>query len=201
MTRFKTFADGGSLTPVDLNGIRDDAESSFLWRKVQSRTGFLNQFNPEDVGSMAGKLWTFSLITLEATAIGEELGGSYGGLLNGFGRFYLDRAQYQGRLHRARIRAMVATNTIAVTGDVTFNFGLYPVTYLGGADLEVSITAVPMGGSTATVESAASTIANGISGEFPMPVEGSYMFAMTSNGTVPTGHRSIHAVQLEVAPV
>lgn len=194
MARVKTFADGGTLTPADVNLIRSDADASLGWRRLIGRGCAVNFLVGDVTGSMAGKLWEICGDRMRPLTIDAEIKNN--GTADGF---VLNAADYAGQLMRCRLKVALWVNSIPITGDGLY-FALWPVTYIGGSFQQFRVTPQPMGGSTGYLEQTASQLSLAESGEFPMPTEGSYIFGITSNATAPTNHKAFFNVDLEVRP-
>lgn len=100
--------------------------------------------------------------------------------------FYFDDADYAvaGLTTRLRLRFQVACNATALSS-VTLTAGLYPVTVAGGADAIAFTAGTVVTGSTVAVANAtASTISQGNSGDFTVPSDGAYCFAVVQSATL-----------------
>lgn len=102
---------------------------------------------------------------------------------------YIDPADYPnflGLAAKLRIRATVAVNDVAPTGN--FTFGLHPVTRpatSGGAGLAIYTIGAAVAGSTIQIATPAADSLNNIVGaDFALPAAGFYVLGFVSTATV-----------------
>jgi hypothetical protein len=175
MARVKTFVNGGSLLPGDLNAMEDDYEFAF--------------------GGYKGTL-TDASYRLDAVAAGTYIlmgsGGDFGAgiasanALAGNGVQYADPTIFASgtRTTYYNLRCNAVTNATAPA--VNFTVGLYPVTASAGVAATVSVTlgAVVVGSTTAFNAPGASTLGNGSSGDFAAPAAGNFAIAVLVSGAM-----------------
>lgn len=180
MGRIKTFVNGGSLLPGDLNAIQDDYENAFAsWRTIQAESMLAAEDLPANT------------YILPATADGVN----WVQMLSGASEnpaatpppslpplIYLDDADYPAgsRAIKLRVRATVSPN--ATPPGITFTLGLYPVAYAGVADrLAVTLGTVVTGSTAVLASPGASATTKADSSEFTIPADGPYLLgAVTS---------------------
>lgn len=111
------------------------------------------------------------------------------GTLYALNVIYIDSADYPtvaGLAAKLRVRAALAVNDVAPTGNYTF--GLHPVTRpatSGGAGLVIYTIGAAVSGSTVTVTApAADSHTNAASAAFALPANGFYVLGFVSTATV-----------------
>jgi hypothetical protein len=116
---------------------------------------------------------------------------------------YFDDADYtvNGLTQKLRLRAQVCTNATAWSA-VTATFGLYPVTFAGGADVLVATAGTVVSGSTVAIANpAASTVTQGNSGDFTVPSDGQYALGVVISATLTNNAIAALSVQLQTRSV
>lgn len=173
MSRVKTFTNGGSLLPGDLNSIEDDYEFAFsTYRSASPGAWALGLF----VGTAAGTY----IIGPETTPVA---GAGRTDLVN---PQYLDPADYTagGRTTKYRLRAWVQTN--AVAPGCSFTVGLYPVATWGGVSggtpNVATLGAVTAGSTVLFTTPALSSQIVSTSGDFTAPAAGWFVFGVSQTG-------------------
>lgn len=186
MARIKTFANGGSLLPTDLNAIQDDYENAFA--------SYRNLLGP------GGKLDAVAAGTYVATESGLVTAA---GATAGNGIIYLDDADFPAgaRAVKVRVRLVYAVN--ATGPGVTFTAGLYPVTAAAGAAATVSLTlGTVVAGSTAAIASPAAGARNKVdSTVITIPADGVHVLAVVVSGAMAAGSAIALRPQLQLAQV
>lgn len=172
MARVKTFVNGGSLLPGDLNSIEDDYE--FAFSSYHGLVGIAGsaRFDSTSAG-------TFLLLP------GPNLGGvPASGNTAGLCAVYFDPADFTAntRVNKLRIRASALVNNVAPA--VTFTVGLYPITSPAGAAGSLSVTlGGVVAGSTVAFASPAVNSPNQLnSGDFTAPAAGYYALGVVVSG-------------------
>lgn len=171
MGRVKTFTNGGSLLPGDLNSIQDDYELAFSGYKHLATGAGSGNFS----GTAAFLLW-FNGPSLVATAS------------SGAAALYLDPADFAAgsRAVKYRVKATVITNAVAPANTTTV--GLYPVATWGGASGAApfvnTVGAVVAGSTAAVATPALSTRTEADSGDFAAPAAGYYVLGFASSGSL-----------------
>jgi hypothetical protein len=177
VARVKTFTNGGSLLPGDLNSMEDDYEFAFSTYKDLLERGGASAAAPA-----------------AATLVLPDSGGTTLAAvpvnLDDFA-FYFDPADRTAntRVNKLRVRAQVFTNAVAPATNWTV--GLYPIATYGGAS-GAAATAATLGtvvaGSTVAVNAPGATSQNqGNSGDFTSPAAGYYVFAVVNSGAAAAG--------------
>jgi hypothetical protein len=159
MARIKTFVNGGSLLPGDLDLIQDDYEGAYscyrtLW--------FMS-------GGLAGGPGT------NGTYVVNDRGSAIGDTQNAvpYGAIYLDPADLAvpNRSAKLRLRTALFTNATAIATNITP--GLYPIASVAGSS----------GNNTGTL----GTVVTGSAGAtFTTPAASSRLQVVTSDFTPPT---------------
>ena len=142
-----------------------------------------------------------TILNSTGSHIAARVAGTYGlgqgqpaaisgtGTLYALNVIYIDSADYptvDGLTTKLRVRANLAANDVAPTGDYTF--GLHPVTRpgtSGGAGLAIYTIGAAVAGSTAVVSApAADSHTNAVSADFALPANGFYVLGFVSTATV-----------------
>lgn len=194
MARVKTFSNGGTLVPTDLNSIEDDYEYAFsTYKSVPT----LESPQPGAIAASttaATYIWGYQGIYAQGSAASIYLGG-----------FYLDPAEVTAgtRANKLRLRAQCATNSVAPT--VNFTFGLYPISAFGGGSNQVpyinTLGTVVSGSTIAFNTPSASTQTDSNSGDFTWPAAGWYSFGVVVSGTVAANSIPSFLVKLQYRQV
>lgn len=177
MARVKTFVNGGTVLPSDLNAAEDDYEVAF---------GTYKSLREVSIRLDAPTSGTYVFVP-GYTGAGATPASAQGALAV----HWLDPARYWSiattstvnpRTVYYNLGISVVTNNTAV-GTVTFTSGLYAVTGTtgaGAAQAGVTLNASPVTGSTVVVTNpAASSPINGAwSGDFAAPAAGQYAIAV-----------------------
>lgn len=191
MARVKTFTNGGSLLPGDLNAIEDDFEFAFsTYKTITQRGGRI---------ASAAAAGTY-LLRYHGVGANAALGDA--GVVPAADlapMFYLDPADWLAntRVSKLRVRGAVITNAVAPAAN--FTFGLYPVaTWGGGASTYPfinTIGAVVAGSPPAAIAAPALSTQTVVTGaDFTFPGAGWYVLAVvTSAGTAATSVEACYA--------
>lgn len=142
-----------------------------------------------------------TVINSTGSHIAARVAGTYGlgqgnpaaitgtGTLYSLNVIYIDSADFptvDGLTTKLRVRASLAVNDVAPTGDYTF--GLHPVTRpatSGGAGLGIYTIGTAVAGSTVTVSApAADSHNNAVGADFALPANGFYVLGFVSTATV-----------------
>jgi hypothetical protein len=172
MAAIKTFSNGGTLLPGDLNAICTDYEGAYGFKKhLLSATALL-----EAPGAATFLLGAGS-VGVEHTAAGA-----------GLSAFYLNPADYEEssvnkRTVKLTLQATCVTNAVAPA--VTFTVGLYPVSSSAGAEKKVEVgLGTVISGSTAVFASPGKeTQTEAASSSFTCPTAGLYALAVVVSGS------------------
>lgn len=116
---------------------------------------------------------------------------------------YFDDADYTvgSKTTKLRLRAQVSDNATAWSS-VTATFGLYPVTFAGGADaLTVTLGTVVSGSTVAIANPSASTTNQDNSGDFTIPSDGFYCIGVVTSATLTNNATSLLTAQLQTRNV
>lgn len=196
MARVKTFINGGDLFPADLNGIQDAYEAqraqlAGAYRAVQVVTGVYASSQGSPPGGGVG---LFPDKGPGVYIVSHNLGQSVQGtaLLN------IDPAAWAvtGLTPKLRIAARVANN--ATLPGVTFNVGLYPVTYgSGAAFISVIAGTVVAGSQTGPITPVASSSAAATGADFAVPAAGMYTLGVQT-GAYATNSAGVVTARLEL---
>jgi hypothetical protein len=172
VARVKTFTNGGSLLPSDLDSIEDDYELAFrAYREVHAVNGRL------DAATASTRLLGTGVIP--AVAVGNAQ--------DGLAAIYIDPARWDASVPVADPRSVYynlvfSTITNGVAPTVALTAGLYVVTASAGAAANVTLTlnGTPVAGSTAASAAgqALDTQAQVSSGDFAAPAAGYYAIAV-----------------------
>lgn len=194
MARIKTFVNGGSLLPSDLDAIEDDYEVAF---------GTYKHLREADIrlDAPAGGTYVFAP---DATGSGVAASAATGGQAV----WYLDPARYWSIATTSAVNprsvyynlgVSAVTNNTATA--VTFTTGLYSVTGTtgtGAAQAGVVLNASAVTGSTVVLASpAASSLIPVIwSGDFAAPAAGQYALAVVVSGAAAASSSLVLRVSL-----
>lgn len=117
----------------------------------------------------------------------------------GAGVFYLDTATFPSgtRTPKLRLAANWLTNNVAPA--VTYTYGLYQVTAVGGGAgaTTVTLSAVVAGSTVANVSPAATLGGHGESSDIAFPAAGHYILGFTTSGTEVANSYTVHRVALQ----
>jgi hypothetical protein len=180
MARVKTFVNGGSLLPGDLNSIQDDYETAFSTYK----SGTIERFASSAAAPVAG-----TYVLHGGTGAGQLAVVPV--TLANYRPFYIDPADFTAgsRTNKLRLRAQLFTNAVAPATNWTV--GLYPVaTYGGASGAEPTIAtlgAVVAGSTIAFNAPGVTSQSQGNSGDFTAPAAGYYVFAVVNSGAAAAG--------------
>lgn len=188
MARYKTFTNGGSLLPGDLDAMEDDYEVGFATYKVlEARAQLL----------AAGS---------SGTVFFQQYNNS-GGVGNP--GIWLDGNRYWGIASTSTVNPRVVQYNLGVSawtgstavGTVTFTVGLYAVTGSAGGNL--TIGASPVTGSTVAIANPAanSVIACAYSGDFAAPAAGHYVIAVALSAATAAGSQITLIPRLQMRQV
>jgi hypothetical protein len=192
VAKLKTFVNGGSVLPGDLNNMEEDYEGAFAFKKhVVSQSTRLD----------APGAGTF-LLGAGTTGVGVEHGGATAGLA----AFYLTPTDYEEspvnkRTVKLNVQASVITNATAPT--ITFTVGLYPVSAAAGGETAVTLTlgSVVTGSTAVFTSPGKETLTEAASGLFACPSAGFYALGVvTSGGAAAKSSAAIRAL-LQVSQV
>ena len=192
MARVKTFVNGGSLLPGDLNSMEDDYEFAFSTYK-ELRTGS---------GTASAPAAGTYVIPTDASSGGPGIAAvpvvaTYA--------FYFDPADRTAntRTTQYRLRAQVITNAVAPATNWTI--GLYPVATWGGASgsapTVLTLGTVVTGSTVAVNAPAATTASQGNSGDFTAPAAGWYVFGVVNSGAAAAGSSLVVTAALQARQV
>ena len=123
-----------------------------------------------------------------------------GGASNATPTFYFDDADLSisSKTTKLRLRAQVNANATAWSS-VTATFGLYPVTFAGGADsLTVTLGTVVSGSTVALANPSASSTNQGNSGDFTIPADGQYAIGVVTSAQLTNNAHAQLGAQLQV---
>lgn len=173
MARVKTFTNGGSLLPSDLNSIQDDYEFAFSTYKAIIEKG----------SSGPGSTAAGGVYALGGT-------GALVPLANTTPAFYLDPADFLAntRVSKLRMKGTLVTNAVAPT--INYTFGLYPVaTWGGGSNVTpfvATLGAVIAGSSPAAINTPGANSTTIVTGaDFSFPAVGWYVLGLLTSNAQP----------------
>lgn len=174
MARVKTFTNGGSLLPGDLNSIEDDYEYAFsTYKTIAVRGGW--------AASAASGTLVLNQDSSVAAAAAVPVDATKALPI------YIDPADYtaNARTNKFRVRFQIVANAVAPT--VNFTAGLYPVSTWGGASgnqpTVATIGTVVSGSTAAQNTPSASTAYQVNSGDFTAPAAGWHVLAVALSGS------------------
>lgn len=188
MARVKTFVNGGSLLPGDLNSIQDDYEFGFsTYKELPGRSAYVPS------GQVAA---TLILANADGT---QSVAAAAAGSVPAITAFYLDPADLTANTRSNKYRVRAACHVNAVAPAANFTVGLYPVATWGGASgadpIIATLGAVVAGSTIAFNAPAASSAGQGNSGDFTAPAAGWYALAVVVSATTAANSRvSLRAV-------
>lgn len=191
MARFKTFTNGGSFLPGDMNSIEDDYEFAFSTYKNFMHCGA----RVDSTGVTSAATWLVSGAATQGTTGYPVI--SSGGNAH-WAVFYLDPADLLAntRTSKLRLRASMITNANAPA--INYVFGMYQAT-TGGAT--PTLSAVLTGSTVAMNAPAATSLIQGNSGAFNAPSAGFFVLGFTTSAAVPAGSGQAIGITLQVAQV
>lgn len=181
MGRVKTFINGGSLLPTDLNDIQDDYETAFsTWKQLAWFSG-----TPESQGTNSA--WGGPYQTA------ADLWG--GATVRALAGFYLDPAYFAAGARGAKLRLVfTGWQSSATAPALAYTLALAAV---NAADGKVGTTT---GNTAAFTVSATATLYQAVSTEFACPAAGHYCFKLSTTTTTANGvTRLTAALQLRQA--
>lgn len=115
---------------------------------------------------------------------------------------YFDDADYDvaGLTQKLRIFAAVAANATQPT--ITFTFGLYPISFGGGADALTMTLGTVVTGSTAAIASPPASNYTGKAGsDFAVPADGAYALGVVTSGTLTNNSACLLSAHLQTRNV
>lgn len=174
MAKLKTFVNGGSLLPGDLNAMEEDFEGAFAFKKHLLSTS--TRLDAPAAGTF--------LLGAGTSGTGVLAAGATAGLAV----FYLNPVDYTEspvnvRTVKLIVQASVLTNAVAPA--ITFTVGLYPVSAAAGAENVVSVTlgGVIAGSTAAFATPGKETLTEAASTAFVCPTAGFYALAVVTSGS------------------
>lgn len=192
MAKIKTFVNGGSLLPGDLNAISEDYEGGFGFKK------HLQAANSRLDAPTAGTY----LLGAGTSGVGVAAAGATAGLA----AFYLNPADYEEssvnkRTVKLNVQATAITNAVAPA--ITFTVGLYPVSAAAGAEAVVSLTLgiVTSGSTAAFATPAKETLTQAGSGLFTCPSAGFYALCVVVSGSATAKSSTAIRANLQMSQV
>jgi hypothetical protein len=192
MSKLKTFLNGGTLLPGDLNNMEEDYEGAF---------GFKKHLLAASTRLDAPGAGTF-LLGAASTGAGVAATGATAAL----SAFYLNPADYEEssvnkRTVKLNVQATFLTNAVAPA--VSFTVGLYPVTGVAGAENAVSVTlGSVVSGSTAVATTPPKELGQEFSsGLFTCPTAGFYALAVLVSGTAAAKSSTAVRANLQMAQI
>jgi hypothetical protein len=193
MGKVKTFVNGGTLLPGDLNSIEEDYEWAF-----GSKKHLLSASTRLDAPTAATYL-------LGAGTSGAGVIAS--AATAGLSPFYLAPLDYEGsavnkRTVKLDVQATVITN--AVAPGITFTVGLYPVTAAaagGEATVSVTLGSVIAGSTVAFATPAKEVLAEAVSSAFVCPAAGYYALCVVASGSAAAKSSAAIRASLQMAQI
>lgn len=189
MGRVKTFTNGGSLLPGDLNSMEDDYEFAFsTYKTIQTGSGI--------TGTLGAGATVYALAGNGMGPVLLANGGGNGTNTDGSMPFYFDPADHTAntRTTQGRLRATVAADNAP---GMTFTFGLYNAGTMAGGKLTAGTL---VAGTTSTVASPASgamVVASGAA-PFTLPAVGFYLLGFTVSAAMAAGSNCQITMRLQV---
>ncbi len=192
MAKLKTFTNGGSLLPADLNNMEEDYEGAYGYKKH-----LLSQSTRLDAPG-AG---TF-LLGAGTTGVGVASSGATAGLA----AFYLNPADYEeSAVNKRTVKLNMQATAIAnaVAPGITFTVGLYPVSASAGAEAVVSLTlgSVISGSTAAFTTPAKETLSEVASGLFVCPSAGFFAMAVVASGSATAKSSTVIRASLQLSQI
>lgn len=173
MANYKTFANGGDITPNDVDAITSDADSVFNWRPLWKTGTFVFTTAVENIYVMAGG---YSVAVPRTSLTAPYASNFY---------VHVDPTDDSGRASRFIIRATSMAHP-SFAGNFNVDFGLWPVAKVdpGGSanvsSLTIGTAAIP-GSAVRIANPVAGKIQHFFSGEFLVSQKSDYVVAMTPN--------------------
>lgn len=119
-----------------------------------------------------------------------------------FATVYLDDADFTvaSKTTKLRVRGIVRTN--GTVPAITFTFGLYPVTWSGGADALVATLGTVVASSTAAIASpSANSATTAVSSDVNVPSDGDYCLGVVTSATLTNNSACLLSAQLQTRNV
>lgn len=197
MARVKTFTNGGSLLPSDLDTIEDDYECAFgTYKVIGHQTVLVGGSGP----TLAGTYIYFN-------AYGSVGGGTTVAELGSC--LYLDPARFWSDASTASANPRVPQYNVSISGftngtaagTVTYTTGLYQVTGVSAGALTLAGT--PVTGSTVAITNptANDVIAAAYSGDFAGPTAGMYTFAVVVSANAASASEVVLRAELQMRQI
>ena len=188
MARVKTFVNGGSLLPGDLNSMEDDYEYAFSTYDFWVSRG-VYRFDAPAAG-------TFLLPAGAITDAGTGLAASAAGA--GSAVHYIDPGLETANTRTTYYNLSATALVNATAPTVTFTVGLYPVTAVAGAAATLSVTlgTVTAGSTVAFTSPALDSLNHGVSGDFAAPAAGFFALAVVVSGSAAASSSTLISVRL-----
>lgn len=182
MARVKTFVNGGTVLPGDLNSIEDDYECAFgTYKHIAWGNTQIGGSNPAGVFLATPSILTGTLLILDPAL------------------FWSDAATSGTNPRTVYYKlGMVILTSNTPAGAVTFTAGLYSVTGTSGST--PTVAASPVTGSTVSVNGSG-LVANSVSSvvysaDFAAPTIGSYELCVATNATTAASSNTIPTIGL-----
>lgn len=193
MAKLKTFVNGGSLLPGDLNNMEEDYEGAFGFKKHLQAAN--SRLDAPTAGTYLLGAGTSGVGVVAAT-----------GATAGLAAFYLNPADYEEssvnkRTVKLNVQATAITNAVAPA--ITFTVGLYPVSAAAGAEADVSLTlgTVTSGSTAAFATPAKETLTQAGSGLFTCPSAGFYVLGVVVSGSATAKSSTAIRANLQMSQV
>jgi hypothetical protein len=190
VARVKTFTNGGSLLPGDLNSIEDDYEFAFSTYK-QTLT-----FGSVALGASTGVSGTVYVLT---PAHGGVILAAAGSTPGGYPVYYYDPADWLGNTRTTKLRIRATVNVGGTAPATTVTVGLYQITGLTAGAYTVS--AVIAGSTVAFATPGANTQNQNNSGDFTAPSAGQYVLGYTLSAATAAGSSMAISALLQMRQV
>jgi hypothetical protein len=179
VSRVKSFANGSTVFPADLNSVQDDYEAAFSTYKVR-REAWASCSNS---GIAASGTY---LMCIDGG--GSPLAAGAGSALATQRAFYIDPADHAASPRAAKWRLRFGSITNAVAPGVTMTLGLYPVTGWGGASgsnaIVQTVGTVTSGSTVAIATPGASSVVQQVTSDFVIASAGWYSLGIVFNAAI-----------------
>lgn len=181
MARVKTFVDGGSITPGDLDLIQDDYETAFsIYKLLRVQAATVGSAGAFPLGT-----YLFSDDGVSGTATTPVGASTIGRLM------YLDPADHFASPRSLKLRVRVSYVVNAVAPATTLTIGLYPVaSYSGTASNPPAVASIGsvVAGSTASIATPAANASGSVVGsDFTLASAGVYCLGVAIPAPFATG--------------
>jgi hypothetical protein len=190
MGRIKTFTNGGSILPADLNSIQDDYEKAFS----------AYQLVHEDSGALVGAVSPGGVFFVNG---GSLIASNGAGTAPGHAMFYFNPADFFSAPRACKLRMQMAVAVNNTAPGCSFTGGIYEFTAPAGGAGAMTFTAVSVAASALAIAAPAANSRNvHVTADFDAPVAGWYGLAVALNGGGSAANSvTLFSAQLQVRQV